>query len=547
MSGFSGSASGSRFGCPNCGGGLRYDIESRMMKCDRCGGTTDLHKLDAGQEDDGDDTMEVTEFHCPQCGAMVYSTDTSVTGFCSFCGSDVVFSSKLGRTRRPAAIVPFTVTREHCESLYREHLKRYRLKPGFMDSEETVSHFRPVYVPFWSYHVKSEGLAELKGHKSYTKGDYRYDEDYNLSMRAEIDQDHILYDASTAFEDETAAMLQHTAADAVPFHPAYLSGFYAQAADVEADTYQREAAATAVRMFMNQVKAEYAMDRVEMLGDMEDSFGLPNAEYEESLMMMPVWLLAQRQGGRVIYTAVNGSSGQVICDVPVSMGKLGGVILGVAAALFALLYSFLTLKPEMMTGLCAILLLLSQVQFGGAQTVMNLRRTRAYEPDFDHGGNFMGPAQALLKVRDGRIGSRSVDSKKAGETIGKILVFAVIAIVVIATYGGVGVLTKLGSLDSKGGKTLLVVLLFAVLVALIAHVVVKTRQGGSGPMIPRILGCAACAAALFCVSGGVFEDMVYYGCAAAMLLAAIWELAFIIRGHNEYASRPIPFFEKEAA
>ena len=547
MSSFSGSASGSRFGCPNCGGGLRYDIESRMMKCDRCSELTDLRKLDAGREDDGDGTMEVTEFHCPQCGAMVYSTDTSVTGFCSFCGSDVVFSSKLGRTRRPAAIVPFTVTREHCESLYREHLKRFRLKPGFMNSEETVSHFRPVYVPFWSYHVKSEGLAELKGHKSYTKGDYRYDEDYNLSMRAEIDQDHILYDASTAFEDETAAMLQHTAAEAVSFHPAYLSGFYAQAADVEADTYQREAAATAVRMFMDQVKGEYEMDRVEMVGDMENSFGLPNAEYEESLIMMPVWLLAQRQGGRVIYTAVNGSSGQVICDVPVSMGKLSGMILGVAAALFVLLYAFLTLKPEMMTGLCAILLLLSQVQFGGAQTVMNLRRTRAYEPDFDHGGSFTGPAQALLKVKDGRIASQSATKNKTAETAGKIIICVVMALIFIAAYGGLSLLSKLGSLDSRGGKMLLGVLLFAVLAALIGHIIVKTRQGGSGPMIPRILGSAACAAALICVAAGVFEDLAYYGCAVAMLAAAIWELAAIIRGHNEYASRPIPFFEKEAA
>ena len=26
-----------RFGCPGCGGGLFYDIESARMKCDRCG------------------------------------------------------------------------------------------------------------------------------------------------------------------------------------------------------------------------------------------------------------------------------------------------------------------------------------------------------------------------------------------------------------------------------------------------------------------------------------------------------------------------------
>ena len=41
--------------------------------------------------------------------------------------------------------------------------------------------------------------------------------------------------------------------------------------------------------------------------------------------------------------------------------------------------------------------------------------------------------------------------------------------------------------------------------------------------------------------------MLYYGCAAVMLLAAIWELLSITRAHNEYASRPVPFFQEEHA
>ena len=35
--------------------------------------------------------------------------------------------------------------------------------------------------------------------------------------------------------------------------------------------------------------------------------------------------------------------------------------------------------------------------------------------------------------------------------------------------------------------------------------------------------------------------------AAVMLVAAIWELGVITRAHNEYASRPVPFFEEESA
>lgn len=546
MSEFGASATGSRFGCPRCGGGLKYDIASGKLVCDRCGELTDLSAVaDRAPENDG--TMEVTEFHCPQCGAMVYSTDTSVTGFCSFCGSDVVFTSRMGRTRRPSAIVPFTVTREDCEAHYREHLKHYHLKPASMDSAETISHFRPVYVPFWSYHVRASGFAGLKGHKNYTKGNYNYDEDYDLSMNAQIDQDHILYDASTAFEDETAAMLQHTAAAAVPFHPAYLSGLYAQAADVAPETYQREAAASAVRMFMDRVKDEYEMDRVEMIGDSDNAFGLPNAEYSEDLVMMPVWLLAQRHGQRVIYTAVNGSTGQVICDIPVSFGRLACVILAAAAAIFALLHLFLTVKPEIMMVLCAALLMISQFQFGGAQTVLNLRRTRAYEPDFAGGRAFVGPAQALLTEKDHRIRAASGVKLNDGKAR-KILSFILTGAFIFVFFGGTTIMHKFGSVSaSSGGRFILTLFMLGALVTLIVHFVVKTKQGGSGPVLPRIVALVACAAGTVCIALGVFEDLVYYACAAAMLAAAIWELVIITRAHNEYASRPIPFFEREEA
>ena len=50
------------------------------MKCSHCSNLTSISSLPA--EITSDATMEVTEFRCPQCGAAVYSSDTSVTSFC---------------------------------------------------------------------------------------------------------------------------------------------------------------------------------------------------------------------------------------------------------------------------------------------------------------------------------------------------------------------------------------------------------------------------------------------------------------------------------
>ena len=52
-------------------------------------------------------------------------------------------------------------------------------------------------------------------------------------------------------------------------------------------------------------------------------------------------------------------------------------------------------------------------------------------------------------------------------------------------------------------------------------------------------------AGLFALATKQPEDLVYYGCALAMLAAAIIELVILNRSHNEYASRPVPFFGGE--
>lgn len=53
-----------------------------------------------------------------------------------------------------------------------------------------------------------------------------------------MDHSGILYDASTAFEDETARRLSFLPEQMKPFWPAYLSGMYAQVPDVDAEIYR---------------------------------------------------------------------------------------------------------------------------------------------------------------------------------------------------------------------------------------------------------------------------------------------------------------------
>ena len=532
---------GKRYNCPQCGGGLQYDIGSGKMKCDHCGLLTDVSAFPAETAQDA--TMEVTEFRCPQCGAAVYSSDTAMTSFCSFCGSDVVLTAKLTRTKRPARIVPFTVTREQCEEKYRQYLGKYHLVPKDLKTAETISHFRAVYVPFWSYHVTSRGPASLTATKSYTRGQTRYDDTYSLTVDAVIDQKEILYDASTAFEDETAAMLRHTADHARPFHPAYLSGFFAQAADVAPETYYPEAAATAERLFIERIKKDGGYDTVTTKMGATGSFGLPDPSYDQQLIMLPVWLLAHRQFDRVVYTAINGRTGDVVCDVPVNLRRVASVAAGITAGLFVLMYLFLTLKPDLLLALCAVLSLITQYRFSAMHEMLYNRKTRAFEPDFSgEKKSFVGPAQMLLNKGGKSAGTDKFKKIGVNTLSGIAVVVGILGVRTIGMLISAGISTGIRNVSQFTDSAISFALLI-VMILMIVHTVRRSAKPSCGPLIPRIVSCVACAAGLVCMITAQAEDMLFYGCAVVMLAAAIWELILIIRAHNEYASRPVPYFD----
>ena len=309
-----------------------------------------------------------------------------------------------------------------------------------------------------------------------------------------------------------------------------------------AETYEQEAAATAVRRFMDQVKQESEMDTVEMKGSMENSFGLPNARFREKLVMMPVWLLAHRQGQRVVYTAINGQSGEVVCDIPVSNSKMIGLSAVLTALLFLLLQQFLTLRPELLLGLYGLIALAAHLLFSSTQKQLYRRRTRAGEPDFeDEEKSFAGAAQSLLRMKDGRVLSGKKSSfSKAGD----LLTWIVGGIVFLVLF----LLPSLDEMTSAERKDLVTIGMGVLVAVMGIHTFLRAKKPDAGPLWPRLLCLAACGAGFLCLAAGQVQDLYYYACAAAVLISSLIELILVNRAHNEYASRPVPFFDgKEAA
>ncbi len=345
--------------CQNCGGNLKFDIASQQLKCDYCLTLKDPYEVTKDKDAEESNAFDVTVFTCPQCGGEILSTDTSVAEFCSFCGASTILDSRISKEKRPAYIIPFKQTKDACKEIYISKMKRAIFAPDELKDKKYIDGFRGIYIPYWSYTISQKGPVHMKGRKSYTRGNYDYTDYYELSGEVNACYNDLSYDASSSFSDELSEQIApFDVKQTVQFTPSFLSGFYADTADVDSGIYKEDAIRIANESTRSRILSTSAFSDL--------AFSLSNSDSDLSSMlhtrcdspertMYPVWFMSYRKGDRVAYATVNGQTGKVAADIPIDSKKyiLGSLLL--ALPIFLLLNFFFTFKPNFTLGLSAFL------------------------------------------------------------------------------------------------------------------------------------------------------------------------------------------------
>ncbi|MCR5604675.1 MAG: hypothetical protein K6G27_13380 [Lachnospiraceae bacterium] len=376
--------------CPNCGANLKFNPKTQTMLCDFCASEFDpkLFGLDKDAEEqtipqqeygDGSeqeetagedyatDTYQVTIFTCPQCGGELLSVDeNTAAAFCSFCGASTILSSRISRDRRPEYIIPFSKTKEDCKEAYLKLVRKALFLPKEYKSAEYIDGFRGIYMPYWSYDVVQEGKVRLKGERSHRSGDYIITDHYALTGEIDAAYDGLSYDAASSFSDSISeALAPFDVTKRVPFEPSYMSGYYADIADVDKKVYAEEASNFAYDRSLERIKEETAEFRkytitednpkAAISSNPETRTAFSSKTMNAHSSMYPVWFLSYRNGDRVTYATVNGQTGKVAADLPVDVTKylIGTAVL--AVIIFMFLNMFLVLTPKVLLGTAVVL------------------------------------------------------------------------------------------------------------------------------------------------------------------------------------------------
>ncbi len=335
--------------CPGCGSGMVFDPATQKVKCEHCQTMLEPEAASTTMTVEDQGVFESVLYVCPQCGGEIVSDADTVATFCSYCGASVILESRVVQMVAPSHVIPFKVAKESCKNIYKGLLKKAIYAPSYMKSEEQINKVRGIYMPYWDYDFSKNGPIRLSAKKSYRRGDYVYTDHYVLAADISASYEGVSYDASSSFSDELSnSIAPFIASDAKEFNPSYLSGFYADTADVSNEVYSNDA-----KNIVKKDLQDYCRHIPEFRGYSIDSandvtLGLTMTSKEVDYY--PVWFLANRSSNdKISYAVINGQTGKVSADIPIDYKKyLIGTLL-VSVPIIILLNMFLTLTPITMS------------------------------------------------------------------------------------------------------------------------------------------------------------------------------------------------------
>ena len=372
----------SNYQCPACTGPLHYGSGSGKLECDYCGSSFSIDEIEALYaqqnaaaaqtdtneeseqeqepedfvEESGEDNWQINDeqwtdesgmkaYNCPSCGAELMCEETTAATSCPYCDNPTIVPASISGALKPEGILPFKLDKEAAKDAFRKHLKGRKLLPKLFSKENHLDEIKGVYVPFWLFDVDAKANMRYTGTRVRTWSDmqYNYTETryYYLDRRGRIGFDNIPVDGAEKIANELMESLEpYDYSDVVDFKSAYLTGYFADRYDVEAnDCFDR-----AKQRVRESTEAAFISTTAGFLGVTPVNSSVSIARGEGRYILLPVWLLNTTWRGKRYVFAMNGQTGKFVGDLPVDNGlawKWRLIYGGAAAAVFAVLSFFL--------------------------------------------------------------------------------------------------------------------------------------------------------------------------------------------------------------
>ena len=344
--------------CPACTGPLHFVGESGKLECDYCGSTYDVAEIEAlyaGQETKAETAFQETEmkekngepgeepawdtsalqgdwgadgegmkaYSCPSCGAELICEATTAATSCPYCGNNTIVPGQFGGTMKPDYVIPFKLDKKAAVAALKKHYSKKFFLPRAFSSGNHLEEVQGIYVPFWLFDAGAEADCRFHATRSHTHtdGDYRVTvtEHFDVRRSGTMEFERIPVDGSKKMPDDYMDSIEpFDYAGLKPFSTAYLPGYLADKYDVTAQESMERADRRCHNSAFDQMRRD--ISGYEVVNQVGGNVRLHRGKVHYALM--PVWTLRTRWKNQDYLFMMNGQTGKMVGDLPVSNGKV---------------------------------------------------------------------------------------------------------------------------------------------------------------------------------------------------------------------------------
>ncbi|MCL2547258.1 MAG: hypothetical protein FWE06_08750 [Oscillospiraceae bacterium] len=352
--------------CPQCGAPINFDVATQSWLCKYCGGQfekdlkpNELQQCELGSEPSdsacqanfhapsdcgsvnpgidadiqADYQAHIAMYNCPSCGAEIITDENTVATFCVYCHNPTIIKTRLQGAYYPIKLIPFKVTKEKAEEMFKNSLKRRPLLPKCFKSSRELDFLTGVYLPFWLFDCDVWGGIHAKATnvRTYSTGRHMITETshFNVTREGECCYAKIPADASKRMDSKMMDMLEpYDYADMCDFSMGFLSGFMAEKYDQTADDVLPRVDARVKEYIEKKLRNTVTGYTTVRLLKTQHKI----SDCESMYTLLPVWLLSYKYRGQDWLYAINGQTGRIVGDLPISKGRVATWLGGAFAA-----------------------------------------------------------------------------------------------------------------------------------------------------------------------------------------------------------------------
>jgi hypothetical protein len=338
--------------CAACGAQAEWNPSKQLLVCSFCGTATpfsvdaatgaiveiDLVKALRELPDDARGWQaDKRTVQCQSCKAVSVFDPERVGQNCEFCASPALVDyTEIKAPIRPASLLPFKVSEPQVREQIRGWYASKWLAPNKLKTRALVDRVKGVYIPYWTFDAQSVCPWQAEaGYYYYTTETYR-DNKGNLQQRQVR---HTRWEPASGevqhfFDDEPVPGTRGVSHDLlkqvepfptpelVPYETAFLSGFiveHYQVVLVDAAQHSQEAMTEKLR----------GMCSAQVPGDTQRNLQIHPVFSAQTFkhILVPIWLLTYMFGAKAYHVVVNGYTGRIAGEYPLSFWKIAFLVL----------------------------------------------------------------------------------------------------------------------------------------------------------------------------------------------------------------------------